>query len=257
MMSETARILRAAARLSALCAVTAALYAACVAGAALPCASGRARVRRRAVLFRAWARAAALIMGMRLNVDGAAPRPPFLLVVNHLGYADVVALAARCECVFVAKKEVAGWPVVGSLCGRAGTIFVDRRSRRDIPRALALVEAALDEGAGVVLFAEGTSTRGSGVLPFKSPLLEAAARRGLPVHHASLSYRTPRGEAPAETAVCWWGDMTFPGHFFGLLKLTGFRADLAFGAEAITGRDRKALAGKLRAAVSARFVPVA
>ena len=255
-MGEALRMTRAAARLAALCLLTAALYAVWVVCAALPCTSKRARARRRGLLFRLWGRAAAAVIGMRLDAGGVAPRPPFLLVVNHLGYADVVALAASCECVFVAKKEVAAWPLVGRLCRSMKTIFVDRRSRRDIPRALSLVEAALDEGAGVVLFAEGTSTRGRRVLPFKSPLLEAAARRGLPVHYASLSYRTPPGEAPAGTSVCWWGDMTFPKHFFGLLKLKGFRADLAFGEEAIIEGDRKALAGRLWAAVSARFVPV-
>jgi 1-acyl-sn-glycerol-3-phosphate acyltransferase len=248
--------MRAAARLVALCATTATLYAVSVVGAAPWCWSKRARARWRGLVFRAWGRAAAALLGMRLGVSGAAPRPPFLLVVNHLGYADVVALAASCECVFVAKKEVAAWPVVGRLCRSMRTIFIDRRSRRDIPRALSLIEAALDEGAGVVLFAEGTSTSGSGVLPFKSPLLEAAARRGLPVHYASLGYRTPPGEAGAARSVCWWGDMTFPQHFFELLKLNGFRADLSFGEEAVVEGDRKALAGKLWAAVSARFVPV-
>jgi 1-acyl-sn-glycerol-3-phosphate acyltransferase len=256
-MRELSRTLRATARLAALCAVTATVYAVWVVVAAPLCVSQPARARRRGLIFRSWARAAAAIMGMRLSVSGTAPRLPFLLVVNHLGYADVLALAASCECVFVAKEEVGSWPVVGRLSRRMSTVFVNRRSRRDIPRALSLIEAALDEGAGVVLFAEGTSTRGSVVLPFKSPLLEAAARRGLPVHYASLSYRTPPGEARAETSVCWWGDMTFPRHFFELLKLKGFRADLAFGEEAIRGGDRKALAGKLWAAVSARFVPVA
>lgn len=255
-MGEALRTTRAAARLVALCLMTAALCAAWVGGAAALFMSRSARARCRGLLFRLWGRAAAAGIGMRLEVRGVAPRPPFLLVVNHLGYADVVALAARCECVFVAKREVAAWPVVGRLCRSVRTIFIDRRSRRDIPRALSLIESALDEGAGVVLFAEGTSTRGRRVLPFKSPLLEAAARRGLPVHYASLSYRTPPGEAPADSSVCWWGDMTFPVHFFGLLKLKGFRADLAFGEAAIVGGDRKALAGRLWAEVAARFVPV-
>jgi 1-acyl-sn-glycerol-3-phosphate acyltransferase len=255
-MREASRTTRAALRLAALCTMTAALYAVWAAGAALPCFSRRARGRWRGLVFRTWARASAVVIGMRLRVSGVAPRPPFLLVVNHLGYADVVALAASCECVFVAKKEVGAWPVVGRLCRSTGTIFIDRRSRRDIPRALSQVEAALDEGAGVVLFAEGTSTRGAGVLPFKSPLLEAAARRGLPVHYASLSYDTPRGEARADTSVCWWGEMIFPVHFFELLKMRIFGAGLAFGDEAIYDGDRKALAGKLWAAVSARFVPV-
>jgi 1-acyl-sn-glycerol-3-phosphate acyltransferase len=255
-MGETLKTTRAATRLVALCLMTAALYAVWVVGTALMCISKRARARWRGLLIRLWGRAAAAIIGMRLDARGVAPRPPFLLVVNHLGYADVVALAASCECVFVAKKEVGAWPVVGPLCRSMRTIFINRRSHRDIPRALSLIEAALDEGAGVVLFAEGTSTRGAAVLPFKSPLLEAAVRRGLPVHYASLSYRTTPGEVPAATSVCWWGDMTFPKHLFGLLKLKGFRADLAFGADAIVESDRKALAGRLWAAVSARFVPV-
>ncbi|MBV9928191.1 MAG: 1-acyl-sn-glycerol-3-phosphate acyltransferase [Acidobacteria bacterium] len=250
------RTTRALVRLAALCLTTAALYAAWAAGTVPLYVSKQARRRWRGLLFRLWGRAAARCVGMRLDARGVAPRPPFLLVVNHLGYADVVALAASCECVFVAKKEVAAWPVVGRLCRSTGTIFTDRRSRRDIPRALSLIESALDDGVGVVLFAEGTSTRGAGVLPFKSPLLEAAARRGLPVHYASLSYSAPPGEPRADSSVCWWGDMTFPRHFFGLLKLKMFSAGLVFGEEAIIEADRKALAGKLRAAVAARFVPV-
>jgi len=255
-MRGALKTVRAALRLAALCVMTAALYAVWAAGAALPFVSGQRRVRWRGLVFRPWARAAVPLLGMRLSVSGAMPRPPFLLVANHLSYVDVVALGASCECVFVAKKEVASWPVVGRLAGRAGTIFIDRRLRRDIPRALSLVESALDEGAGVVLFAEGTSTRGRRVLPFKSPLLEAAARRGLPIQYASLSYRTPPGEAGAGSSVCWWGDMTFPRHFFELLKMRGFGADLAFGEEGIREGDRKELAAKLWAAVSGRFVPV-
>ena len=255
-MSEALRTTRAAARLFALCLLTAALYAVWVLSTVPLYVSQRARARWRGLLFRLWGHAVAAVLGMRLDARGVAPRPPFLLVVNHLGYADVVALAASCECVFVAKKEVESWPVVGRLCRSMRTIFVDRRSRRDIPRVLSQIEAALDVGTGVVLFAEGTSTRGAAVLPFKTPLLEAATRRGLPVHYASLSYRTPTGEAPADSSVCWWGDMTFPKHFFGLLKLKHFSADLAFGEEAIRDDDRKSLAAKLRAAVSARFVPV-
>ena len=255
-MREAFRTLRAASRLTALCLVTATLYALWAAGAALLYATTRGRARWRGLVFRLWGRASSAIIGMKLGMKGAAPRPPFLLVANHLSYVDIVALAASCECVFVAKKEVAEWPVVGKLCRAMETIFVDRRSRRDIPRSLSLIEAALDEGAGVVLFAEGTSTRGAGVLPFKSPLLEAASRRGLPVHYASLSYRTPRGESPADVSVCWWGDMTFPAHFFKLLKLRSFEAALNFGEEPIREDDRKALAAKLWTAVSARFVPV-
>src|SRR3712207_3673174 len=129
-MRRALRTLRAVSRLTALCVVTGALYAGWAVGAALTFVRGRVRVRWRGLVFRVWARTSAVLMGMRLGVTGEAPRPPFLLVPNHLSYVDVVALAASCECLFVAKKEVASWPVVGRLCRGAGAIFIDRQRRR-------------------------------------------------------------------------------------------------------------------------------
>lgn len=256
MRAALTRHLRALSRLGALALLTAGLYLFWLAGrpaAALFAAGPR---RWRAFNFRAWARAAAAVCGMRIKVEGLPPRGPFLLVSNHLGYMDVVALAARLDCVFVAKSEVAAWPVVGRLCRGVGTIFVDRRRRASLPPTLARIGRALAEGSGVVLFAEGTSTRGRSVAPFKPSLLEAAARLGVPVHYASLGYRTPPPERSASLSVCWWGGMTFPGHFYELCQLSGFEARVAFGGGPICGSDRKALARSLWAAVSAQFVPV-
>src|SRR5919205_3259026 len=153
--------LRATARVFALCAVTACLYLVWLAvAAAVSFSPTRSRAWRGRV-FRAWARAVARVVGMRVGVCGVAPRGPFLLVSNHLSYVDVVALASRLECVFVAKSEVARWPVVGRLCRSVNTIFVNRRNRRSLPRVLDAVNQSLREGSGVVLFAEGTSTSGA------------------------------------------------------------------------------------------------
>lgn len=256
MRTSPAKHLRAAARVFALCAVTACLYLVrAVAGAAVSFSPGASRAWRGRV-FRAWARAVARVLGMRVDVQGVAPRGPFLLVSNHLSYVDVVALASRLECVFVAKSEVERWPVVGRLCRGVNTIFVDRRNRRTLPRVLDAVERSLGEGSGVVLFAEGTSTGGARVAPFRSPLLEHAARERVPVHFASISYRTPPDEPRAREAVCWWGDMTFLRHFYGLLTLPHFDARLAFGGHTVWAGDRKVLAGRLWLAVNAQFVPV-
>jgi 1-acyl-sn-glycerol-3-phosphate acyltransferase len=251
------RHLRAAARLVALCLVTAGFYALWLAG--LPFVSlfaGAAR-RWRSLNFCGWARVAARIAGMRISARGRPPRAPFLLVSNHLGYMDVVAFAALVDCVFVAKSEVARWPVIGLMCRTLGTIFVNRGRRRDIPATLERVRRTLNRGAGVVIFAEGTSTSGRGVAPFKPSLLEVAAREGVPVHYATLGYRTPPGEPAAREAVCWWGDMTFPGHLYALLQLPRFEAEVRFGERPVEGRDRKLLAEKLWSAVNAQFVPVA
>ena len=168
----------------------------------------------------------------------------------------MLVFASQLKCVFVARGDVAGWPAIGSLCRAAGTIFVDREKRRDVARVNGLIDQILGDGRGVVLFAEGTSTRGDTVLPFKSSLLEQAARAGLAVSYAALSYRTDEGEPPAHLSVCWWGEMTFVKHVFDLLYLTEVHATLVFGAEPIQANDRKVLAERLWIAVREQFIPV-
>lgn len=193
---------------------------------------------------------------VRLDVRGPLPAAPFYLVGNHLSYLDVVVLASRLDAVFVAKSEVASWPVLGPLCRRMDTIFIDRGSRRDITRVLEHTRSALARGDGVVVFPEGTSSEGSTVLPFLPSLLATPARLGLPVRYVSLSYSTPTDETPAERSVCWWGEMTFPDHFWGLLRLESIEARLVFGADPIVAADRKRLAAELRTAVLHGFTPV-
>ena len=248
--------LRAASRVFALCLITACLYLLWLAGGTAVVVSPNASRKWRAVVFRAWARAVARVAGMRISSWGLPPRGAFFLVSNHLSYMDVVALAAQLDCVFVAKSEVASWPVVGRLCRSVNTIFVNRRNRRGLPAVLERVGRTLDEGTGIVLFAEGTSTSGANVAPFKSSLLELATQRRTPVHFVSLSYRTPANEAHASEAVCWWGDMTFLRHLYGLFMLPHFDVNLAFGEQPIMEGDRKALARRLWSAVNAQFIPV-
>lgn len=212
--------------------------------------------RWRALIFHKWAKATAAILCVKIAVRGTLPAPSFLLVSNHLSYVDVLAFASQLKCVFVARGDVAGWPVIGSLCRAAGTIFVDRDKRKDVARVNGRIDQALSNGLGVVLFAEGTSSRGDMVLPFKSSLLEQAARAGLAVHYAALCYRTREGEPPAHLSVCWWGEMTFVKHVIGLLSLSEIRATVAFGAEPIQANDRKVLAERLWTAVREQFVPI-
>jgi 1-acyl-sn-glycerol-3-phosphate acyltransferase len=137
-----------------------------------------------------------------------------------------------------------------------GTIFINRENRRDIARVNLEIQQALAKGRGVVLFAEGTSSRGNSVSAFKPGLLEQAARAGLEVSYASLSYRVPAGQTPAHLSVCWWGDMTFFKHLMGMLRLPEIYADITFGSQTIRESNRKTLALKLRNAVVEQFIPV-
>ncbi|MFN0123135.1 MAG: lysophospholipid acyltransferase family protein [Blastocatellia bacterium] len=208
-------------------------------------------------MFRLWARLVTALLGINLETSGPAPRAPFFLVANHLSYLDIIVLAARLDCIFIAKSEVARWPVLGLLCHCMNTIFIDRRRKRDILRVNRLIEQALDRGENIVLFPEGTTTDGKTILPFKSALLDPVARRGFPVSLASLHYATEPGDGPASENICWWGDMDFLPHLLRLFAIPRFRARLRFGDNALRNHDRKQLARELGTAVADIFTPVA
>jgi 1-acyl-sn-glycerol-3-phosphate acyltransferase len=215
----------------------------------------RGRWRRR--FLRTWSRAFLRVLGVRVTWRGPVPAPPFLLAANHLSYLDVLVLASRLPTTFVAKAEIATWPVLGPLCSSFGTLFVDRGRKSDLPRLLGRLEEALAAGSGVVFFPEGTSSPGVGVLPFRSPLLALPAASGHPVHAAALAYRTPPAEAPAHLSVCWWGDMPFSPHLASLLGHSRIDAVVSVAAEPLVDADRKALALALREAVLGEFSPSA
>jgi 1-acyl-sn-glycerol-3-phosphate acyltransferase len=248
--------LRCARRALLLAAWTALTALALACAAALHPLSPGAAERAAAAALRLWARGTARIIGLRIERHGTAPRGPFVLVANHLSYLDVVVLAASLDASFVAKSDVAGWPVIGCLCRAVGTIFVDRTRKRDLLRVLPLLEQRLRAGGSIVLFPEGTTSDGSRVLTFRSPLFEAAVRARLPAHVATLTYTTPSGAPHPSLAICWWGDMDFLPHLRALLRLPRCTARVELVAAPIHAPDRKHLARSARAAIAQRLVPV-
>jgi 1-acyl-sn-glycerol-3-phosphate acyltransferase len=213
------------------------------------------RKARRQRVARRWARGLARILGLRIRLAGTPPAPPFLLVTNHLSYLDVIALAAVADVVFIAKREVRRWPLFGPLAAAIGCIFVDRSSARDALRANAAIRSTVRAGRGVVLFAEGTSSEGSTVLPLRPALLHWAASEGEPVHVAALSWHTAPGDPPASEVLCWWGDMAFLPHLAGVCKLGRGEGRIAFAPEPVAASDRGVLAARLHAAIAAQFTP--
>jgi 1-acyl-sn-glycerol-3-phosphate acyltransferase len=217
--------------------------------------SPRLAARWRSFIFKNWSRGLLLIGGVRLHALGAPPKAPFFLVSNHLSYVDIAVLGSLVGGVFVAKSEIRNWPFIGFLCRSVETIFIDREMRRDIPRAIGEIERQLDLGQGVVLFAEGTSSSGASVLPFRPALLEPAARSEIPISYAALSYSTPTGEPEAHLSVCWWGGVPFAPHALEFFKLRRIDATVIFGDRYLQSPDRKTLARDLRTAVLESFRP--
>lgn len=110
-----------------------------------------------------------------------------LFLANHLSFTDVVALAVALDCDFVAKAELARWPILGPLAKGFGTVFVARDRAMDAPAQIDAVARRLREGRSVMLFPEGTTSDGAGVLPFRSALLAAGAAASV-VQPVALRY---------------------------------------------------------------------
>jgi 1-acyl-sn-glycerol-3-phosphate acyltransferase len=185
------------------------------------------------------------LFGARVRVAGAIPLRG-LVVCNHLGYLDVLAIGAVCPAIFVAKSDVRAWPAIGFLCRIAGTIFVRRDRRTAVAETTRDIARVLDAGVPVVLFPEGTSSDGSSVLPFKTALLAAAER--FPFTTAAISYELPGGSVADE--LCYWRDMTFAPHFWNVLGKPGFEVRLRFGESHVPCADRKHAALLMRDGIS-------
>lgn len=193
---------------------------------------------------------------MEMEINGPPPKPPFFLVSNHVSYVDIPVLRLAANGIFVAKKEVKDWFLAGPMIRNMGNIFIDRKNRRDIPRAGAEVIRKLNEHEGVILFPEGTSSKGEMILPFNSSFLEFAAKTDLPVSFAAIRYITPDGGPSPSERICWWDDTGFLKHLYLLFTLPSFKASVTFGEEPVVETDRKELAARLKRRVEDVFVPM-
>jgi lyso-ornithine lipid O-acyltransferase len=205
----------------------------------------------------AWARLALRLVGLSVRREGRAMHLPGAVVANHSSWLDIVVLQSCLRLFFVSKAEVRDWPGVG-LVGRAiGTMFIERRPAA-AQRQQAELHARLTRGDRMCIFAEGTSTDGRRVLPFKTSLFGVFVapdlRDTLWVQPVSLSYRAPAG-LPAEL-YAWWGDMDFANHLKNMLALSVGGEVVVRFQEPLRVADfphRKALAETAERAVRAGF----
>ncbi|MDD5140210.1 MAG: lysophospholipid acyltransferase family protein [Verrucomicrobiales bacterium] len=206
------------------------------------------RFSARALWLQRTARHVGRIFQLQIQSAGAIPTRG-LLVCNHVSYVDILVLVSLTPSVFVAKHEVKSWPVLGLMARLGGTVFIDRQRRTHVGQVNDEIQAALDAGALVIIFPEGTSFDGKTILPFKSSLLEPATRLKHPLTIGRVHYTSENGGA--DDAVAYWGDATFFPHLLNLLSQKKVRASVWFAPVEQHSADRKELAQQLHAAVSA------
>ncbi len=221
--------------------------------------------RWRRPLQATWCRALCWIAGLRIILTG---RPlndgPTLFVANHCSYLDIPVIARDAAATFVAKAEVARWPLFGQAARLTRTIFIQRVGSEAKAQGVEMLRR-LQGGENLMLFAEGTSTDGSAIAPFKSSLFaiaeQAPSEVGLQIQPVSITYaRTRSGlplTGPRRELYCWFGDATMFPHLMRMLSLKGAEVELRFLTPIeVSGRNRKLLARLAGDAVAASVAQV-
>jgi 1-acyl-sn-glycerol-3-phosphate acyltransferase len=201
------------------------------------------------------------ILNIKVEILGApsATDRPLLFVSNHNSWLDIIVLGSTGPLVFIAKSEIASWPLFGTFARLQRSIFVDRAKRHGTGQVNQTIAKTLSGGDPVVLFGEGTSSDGNRVLPFRSALLgglrDAMEENGRGfVQPVSIAYRKfhgiPMGRQHREIAA-WYGDMDLVPHLMRVLREGAIDVTIAFGKvlEVAHADDRKALSRNLESSV--------
>ena len=250
------RLLIAYCKVAAAIAVTLGVYAVFMMGYGLLRLFNRPIDEWRNSCLMTWGKWTAFTLSVETHVEGHPPEPPFFLVSNHLSYVDIIVLLSQLKTTFVAKAEVADWPVLGFIAKTIGIVFVDRNRRSDVHRVNEEIATAVTENRGLTLFPEGTTSPGSKVLRFRAGLLDFPARSELGAHYCALSYSIKNGDDRAYEIVSWWGVSPLNTHIIRLAKEQKIHATIAFGNNVIVEKDRKVLSTKLHSEVSGVFKPM-
>lgn len=207
-------------------------------------------------ILKFWGKVSAKILSIKVNVAGVKPKTPYFLVSNHLSYVDIIVLFKTLETTFVAKSEVADWPVIGTIARSIGIVFIDRKNKMDIRRVNTEISSKVSNHRGLTLFPEGTTSSGEKVLRFRPSLLQFPAQAKLGVHYCALHYELPASKNSAHNTVCWWGDSSMFSHLLNLAKETSIISTITFGSNEIYDKDRKILAKNLHEKVGGLFTPI-
>lgn len=185
-----------------------------------------------------WGASCTRALGIRLVVEGPTPPPGSFVAANHVSWLDIWTLGAACPAVFIAKVEIASWPVMGWLSRLGSTLWVDRNRMRDTVRLREELRYFLQRGVRIHIFAEGGAGDGRRIRPFRPPLFESPAALGVPCVPAVIRY---------EREELWWPEeLSLARHFQVALGLPPSRATVRFGEPVVGIADRKELAAELQ-----------
>ncbi|MFP3978948.1 lysophospholipid acyltransferase family protein [Marinobacter sp. KMM 10035] len=178
----------------------------------------------RAMLVKGYSVVLCRLLGMRIQTHGLAMEGPALRVCNHVSWTDIPILAAGLPLRFLAKREVASWPLIGWIAREVGTIFV-QRGAGDSAKVRQKLVSSLEGESSVMVFPEGTTTTGESVKRFHPHMLGAAIEAQCPVQAITIAYHR---DGQPDWLVPFTGDDDFVAHLCRLLKKPAVRVDVLF-----------------------------
>ncbi len=208
-----------------------------------------------------WHTGVCFIFRIRVTSSGNIHKAPSTLYVsNHISWLDIPVIGSKLKASFVAKREVASWPVFGFLSKLQQTAFIDRSPKAALKEKNSL-KNQLEGGKSLILFPEGTSSNGTEVLRFKSSLLEIAkTEKESCIQPFSISILDIDGKRATTQddldLYAWYGDMTLAPHLWSFAKTTGAHIHLDFLSpiEGNVNIDRKSLSNTVFNAIEESFL---
>lgn len=199
-----------------------------------------------------WAAQMLTVLGIELVRRGPPlATGPVLLVANHVSWLDILVMHASGYCRFVSKAGVKDWPFIGIMASEAGTVFIERESRRDAHRVLHHMVERLHAGDVLAVFPEGTTGDGLTLKPFHANLIQAAITAEVPVQPMALRF-VDGATGQTSLAPSFVGDETLLGSVWQTVLARQLQAEVSVGhAEPAQGRDRRTWAGDLRERIDA------
>ena len=170
------------------------------------------------------------ILNIRVTVAGDADQieeGSTVIVSNHLSYVDGIVLGSIFPVVFVSKREVKKWPLIGLWTSLCGTVFINRQRKDQVRLLIVEMIRKLNEGVNILLFPEGRATNGERMLPFQTAPLAAPLRNRSIIVPVTLVYKSVDGKPVSKEnrdLIYCYDDMDFVPHFWKLLSLRRIEA---------------------------------
>ena len=200
-----------------------------------------------------WSARMLQLLGIEVQASGTVQPAPVLLLANHVSWLDILAINAVQPARFVSKADVRRWPLIGYLVASGGTLFIERERKRDALRVVHQVAAALQAGATIAVFPEGTTGDGPQLLPFHANLLQAAIASAAPIQPVALRY----GDAGSafSPSVVWVGETSLAESVWRIASGASLRVHVALlPVMGTTAGERRALCGSVRARIQAELL---